>query len=596
MSESLRLSRLAEQSSVDLVCDAGSAGAGGDKSDSQDRIERKLCARRSYQAGDVILTEEAAVATNEHPRELCDWSLLPPRQGEKLLVCSRTKSVRYRGVTEQRHAWRAYFRKECEARLRRPALGGHLPIHTCCLLVARIIWSGSDLLETLAELKTHWSELRTELRLSSMKLAEHLRVYMATDSDEYLRLPSTERLAGLIAMVRVNGFSILDDLGGKIGVGIFPLCSMLNHSDTPSCTYSFVGRELQLRCVRPVKPGEELTVTYTELMQPALERADFLLEKYHFRLHKRAMPHPVLIFGLDDSSNSRSKMHVYNVPPPGYEDDTCIDARAACIVSPKGNMYRLVITGGKEIMMTSTAQAHRTFMRSWAELRTQTGQTNANDAYEHGGQQDESDVIVHVWRVGVGDDDNDDSWCTGGILTLAKLLASVKRQIEGAKREVRLKNATYVDLRVLEDARRACSATVDGGWALQRDTYPQHHFAAYVAYWLYESIKGAKQYEAAESLGFLLSDTHRLLLPRYWPTRAIILAETAKYALLNLEKYTDRHERAVKIQVILALCDESLEIVSKTQSESSDVATQVRDMRRSAMAVRIYLDASGSAR
>ena len=31
MSESLRLSRLAEQSSVDLVCDAGSAGAGGDK-------------------------------------------------------------------------------------------------------------------------------------------------------------------------------------------------------------------------------------------------------------------------------------------------------------------------------------------------------------------------------------------------------------------------------------------------------------------------------------------------------------------------------------------------------------------------------------
>ena len=67
-----------------------------------------------------------------------------------------------------------------------------------------------------------------------------------------------------------------------VGFGLFPLCSILNHSCYPNCLYTSHGQQLVMRVIRPVRAGEELTVNYIGLYASLLQRRRELRESKKF--------------------------------------------------------------------------------------------------------------------------------------------------------------------------------------------------------------------------------------------------------------------------------------------------------------------------
>ena len=102
---------------------------------------------------------------------------------------------------------------------------------------------------------------------------------------EYEDIPSVADLAKLIGKLRLNCHTLCDDELRPYGIGVYPVAAMMNHSENPNCFATFRGKKMIVRCLRDVLPGEELTISYDELMKPKRERAKSLKSNYGFDLH-----------------------------------------------------------------------------------------------------------------------------------------------------------------------------------------------------------------------------------------------------------------------------------------------------------------------
>ena len=101
---------------------------------------------------------------------------------------------------------------------------------------------------------------------------------------EYEDIPSVADLAKLIGKLRLNCHTLCDDELKPYGIGIYPVAAMMNHSEAPNCFATFRGKRMIVRCLRDVLPGEELTISYDELLKPKRERAKSLKRNYGFDL------------------------------------------------------------------------------------------------------------------------------------------------------------------------------------------------------------------------------------------------------------------------------------------------------------------------
>ncbi len=68
----------------------------------------------------------------------------------------------------------------------------------------------------------------------------------------------------------------------SVGVALYSAPSLLNHSCRPNTFTWFNGRQLFLKAVRDIDPGEQLFITYTDIMQLLSERKIELQSKYNF--------------------------------------------------------------------------------------------------------------------------------------------------------------------------------------------------------------------------------------------------------------------------------------------------------------------------
>jgi hypothetical protein len=66
------------------------------------------------------------------------------------------------------------------------------------------------------------------------------------------------------------------------GSALYNCAAMFNHSCFPSVVRQFDGQHLTLRALRPLNPGDELTMTYIPLRDGTPERQDELQQYYHF--------------------------------------------------------------------------------------------------------------------------------------------------------------------------------------------------------------------------------------------------------------------------------------------------------------------------
>ena len=80
-----------------------------------------------------------------------------------------------------------------------------------------------------------------------------------------------------------NTFSVITEELMPIAEAVYPTASMINHSCRSNCVQHFSGRKITIRAIDRVEVGEEVTVSYIDVIQGVEERRANLVE---FRFKK----------------------------------------------------------------------------------------------------------------------------------------------------------------------------------------------------------------------------------------------------------------------------------------------------------------------
>ncbi|KAJ3398146.1 hypothetical protein HDV05_002706, partial [Chytridiales sp. JEL 0842] len=99
----------------------------------------------------------------------------------------------------------------------------------------------------------------------------------------------------LISKIESNGFGVWvqgkkkkesvgaeDATGCCVGRAVFPLASFFNHSCEPTCECIQISITMTIRTLRPLKQGEELSISYINTLLPLASRRSILSQDYFF--------------------------------------------------------------------------------------------------------------------------------------------------------------------------------------------------------------------------------------------------------------------------------------------------------------------------
>lgn len=86
-------------------------------------------------------------------------------------------------------------------------------------------------------------------------------VLVDTDAQQHQLL---QDIVQLFCRVNCNAFTIADDTGASLGLGLFPHGALFNHSCAPNCVVSFAGQDMRVHTIADVDADTELTVRRSE--------------------------------------------------------------------------------------------------------------------------------------------------------------------------------------------------------------------------------------------------------------------------------------------------------------------------------------------
>ena len=106
----------------------------------------------------------------------------------------------------------------------------------------------------------------------------------------FLKCPSLEinienfkMIVHLYCILEVNAFGICDKQLLRAGTGLYSPSNLLNHSCRPNCVAVFRGRRQFVVSNRPIKEGEELTISYVDQgIEDVPSRKLMLSQEYFF--------------------------------------------------------------------------------------------------------------------------------------------------------------------------------------------------------------------------------------------------------------------------------------------------------------------------
>eukprot|EP01126_Amoeba_proteus_P002326 TRINITY_DN1072_c0_g2_i14.p1 TRINITY_DN1072_c0_g2~~TRINITY_DN1072_c0_g2_i14.p1 ORF type:complete len:269 (-),score=39.22 TRINITY_DN1072_c0_g2_i14:397-1203(-) len=79
-----------------------------------------------------------------------------------------------------------------------------------------------------------------------------------------------------------NNYNIYDSSMETVAIGLYPILSLINHSCDPNSVPIFEGRSVKLVCIRPIQPGDEITISYIETAAPTHVRIAELQSNFFF--------------------------------------------------------------------------------------------------------------------------------------------------------------------------------------------------------------------------------------------------------------------------------------------------------------------------
>lgn len=199
-----------------------------------------------------------------------------------LAKCGKCKKAFYCNAKCQKKNW-AMHKLECNAMC---VFGEKWSPSETVRLVARIIArlrgqterSPSEKMLLLREMEDHVEELDNEKReLTEADIAGLHQFY-----SKYLDFPDHQALLRLISQVHCNGFTLEDEELSHIGLAVFPDIALVNHSCCPNVIVTYRGINAEVRAVQEISPGQEIYISYIDLLYPTVDRIERLRDTYYF--------------------------------------------------------------------------------------------------------------------------------------------------------------------------------------------------------------------------------------------------------------------------------------------------------------------------
>uniref|UniRef100_A0A3P8S187 [histone H3]-lysine(4) N-trimethyltransferase n=1 Tax=Amphiprion percula TaxID=161767 RepID=A0A3P8S187_AMPPE len=201
---------------------------------------------------------------------------------EGLARCGKCKKAFYCNAKCQKGDWPMH-KLECSAML---AFGENWCPSEMSRLVARILAKkktqkercASEKILLIGEMQSHAEDEDNEKReMSEADIAGMHRFY-----SKHLEVPEHKDLVTLFSQVACNGFTIEDDELSHIGTAVYPDVALINHSCLPSVIVTYKGTSAEIRAVQDMKPGDEVLISYIDLLYPTDDRNNRLRESYYF--------------------------------------------------------------------------------------------------------------------------------------------------------------------------------------------------------------------------------------------------------------------------------------------------------------------------
>ncbi|XP_067239033.1 N-lysine methyltransferase SMYD2-B [Chanodichthys erythropterus] len=242
---------------------------------------RGLRVSRAYGVGELLFSCPAysyVLSVNE--RGLICEQCFTRKKG--LAKCGKCKKAFYCNVKCQKKNWPMH-KLECHAMC---TFGENWCPSETVRLVARIIArlrdqkerSPSEKLLLLKDMEAHTEELDNEKReMTEAHIAGLHHFY-----SKHLDFPDHQDLLTLFSQVHCNGFTVEDEELSSLGLAIFPDIALMNHSCCPNVIITYRGVNAEVRAVQEISPGQEIYISYIDLLYPTEDRIERLRDAYYF--------------------------------------------------------------------------------------------------------------------------------------------------------------------------------------------------------------------------------------------------------------------------------------------------------------------------
>ncbi|XP_058469156.1 N-lysine methyltransferase SMYD2-B [Solea solea] len=242
---------------------------------------RALRVTRAFKVGELLFSCAAYSYVLSAKERGCYCEFCFTRKNG-LAKCGKCKKAFYCNVKCQKGDW-AMHKLECSAMT---AFREKWCPSETARLVARILAKKkmqkercvSEKMLLIGEMQSHVEDIDNEKReVSEADIAELHRFY-----SKNLDFPDHKDLLTLFSQVACNGFTVEDDELSHLGTAVYPDVALINHSCLPSVIVTYDGTSAEVRAVRDMKPGDEVLISYIDLLYPTDDRNTRLRESYFF--------------------------------------------------------------------------------------------------------------------------------------------------------------------------------------------------------------------------------------------------------------------------------------------------------------------------